>query len=126
MSTVTGCVSISAFASLVAIPVGIISFALVIKISSITPGIKEPKSFIKKKKNKLDKIALLGKVKLNTTKVLISKALILSYISHDKFVLVDDVLREYYKIKEEIKKFKNFCGKCYIKTMETYYVSCKK
>ena len=106
MSTVTGCVSISAFASLVAIPVGIISSAVGIKISSITPGIKEPKSVIKKKKNKLDKIALLGKVKLNTTEVLISKALINSYISHDKFVLVNDVLREYYKIKEEIKNSK--------------------
>ena len=46
----------------------------------------------------LNKIALLGKDKLNTIKVLISKALINSYITHGKFVLVDDVLREYNKM----------------------------
>ena len=36
VSTVTGCVSVSAFASLVAIPVGIVSSAVVIKIFAIT------------------------------------------------------------------------------------------
>ena len=36
VSTVTGCVSVSAFASLVAIPVGIMSSAVVIKIFAIT------------------------------------------------------------------------------------------
>ena len=41
---------------------------------------------------------------LNTIEVLISKALINSYISPDKFVSVNNVLKEYDKIKEEIKK----------------------
>ena len=50
-------------------------------------------SIIKKKK-KHDKTVLLGKDKLNTIEVLISKALINSYISHDEFVLVNNVLRE--------------------------------
>ena len=53
---------------------------------------------------------LIGKDKLNTIKVLISKALINSYISHDKFVSVNNVLREYNEIKEKIKKSWNFCG----------------
>ena len=48
---------------------------------------------IKKKKKKLDKIALLGKDKLNTIEALISKFLINSYISHDEFVSVNSVLR---------------------------------
>ena len=39
-STVTGCVSISDFASLVCFPVGITSSAVVIKICAITAGIK--------------------------------------------------------------------------------------
>ena len=47
---------------------------------------------------------LLGKDKLNTIEVLTSKALIDSYISHDKFVSVNNVLREYNEMKEEIKK----------------------
>ena len=40
-SIVTGCVSISAFASLVDILVGITSSAVVINICAITPGIKK-------------------------------------------------------------------------------------
>ena len=45
---------------------------------------------IKKKKNH-DKTVLLGKDKLNTIKVLICKALINSYISHEEFVSVNNV-----------------------------------
>ena len=57
---------------------------------------------IKKKKKKHEKIVLLGKDKLNTIEVLISKALIESYISHDEFVSIN-VLREYNEMEEEIK-----------------------
>ena len=46
---------------------------------------------------------LFGKDKLNTVEVLISKSFIDSYISHDKFVLVNDVLTEYYEMKKEIE-----------------------
>ena len=55
VSTVTGCVLISAFASLAAIPVGITNSAVGINICGITAGIKKYKSIIKKKK-KHDKI----------------------------------------------------------------------
>ena len=48
--TVTGCVSISAFASLVCIPVGITSSAVEIKICAVTVGIKKYRSIIKEKK----------------------------------------------------------------------------
>ena len=47
-ATVTGCVSISAFASLVAIPVGITSSAVGIKICAITVGIK---TYIKRRRS---------------------------------------------------------------------------
>ena len=46
VSTVTGCVSVSAFASLVCVPVGISSFAVKIKMCTITVGIKKYKSII--------------------------------------------------------------------------------
>ena len=46
---------------------------------------------------------LLGKTKLYTIEVLISKALIDSYSCHEKFVSVNNVLREYNEMKEEIK-----------------------
>ena len=46
---------------------------------------------------------MLGNDKLNAIEVLISKALIDSYISHDEFVSVYNVLREFNEMKEEIK-----------------------
>ena len=61
------------------------------------------KSIIKKIKKKHDKIVLLGKDKLNTTEILISKSLIDSYISHDEFVSVKNVVREFNDMKKEIK-----------------------
>ena len=48
------------------------------------------------------KLVFLGKDKLNSIEVLISKALIDSYINNDKFVSVNNVLREYNEMKEEI------------------------
>ena len=51
---------------------------------------------------------MLAKSKLKNTKVLISKALIDSVISHDEFVLINSLLEEYNKIKAEIKNLKNF------------------
>ena len=47
VSTITGCVSISPFASLVGIPIGVASSAIVLKICVITAGIKKHKSIIK-------------------------------------------------------------------------------
>ena len=49
---------------------------------------------------------MLAKSKLNRIEVLISKALIDLNISRDEFVLINNVLKEYNKIKEEIKNLK--------------------
>ena len=49
-STVNGCTSVSAFASLVAIPVAITISAEGLKTCVITAGMKEYKSIIKKKR----------------------------------------------------------------------------
>ena len=104
ISTITGCVSISAFASLVGIPIGIASSTIGLKICVITAGIKKYKSIIKKKKKKHDKIVLLAKSKLNSIEVLISKALIDSNISHNEFALINNARNEFYDmIYEEIK-----------------------
>ena len=92
-STVTGCVSVSAFASLVCVSVGVTSSAIGMKICTMFAGIKKCKEIIKKKKKKHDKIVLLGKVKLHTIEVLISKTLINSYISIEEFVSTNNVLK---------------------------------
>ena len=90
IAIVTGCVSISAFTSLVDIPI------------VITAGIKKNKSIIKEKR-KHDKIVLLAKSELKSMDVLISKALIDSNNNHDEFFLRNNVLKEFYGMKEEIK-----------------------
>ena len=105
-SAITGCVSTSAFASLVCIPVGITSSAIGIQICAVIVGIKKYKSIIKEKYIKHEKIVLLGTYQLRTVEVLISKAFTDSYISHDEFVSINNVLREYDEIKKEIKNTK--------------------
>ena len=107
ISTITGCVSISAFAPLIGIPIGIMSSATGLKICVITAGIKKYKSIITKKNKKHDKLVLLAKSKLNSIEVLISNVLIDSNISHDEFVLMNNVLKEFYDMKEEIKNSNN-------------------
>ena len=47
---------------------------------------------------------LLGKDDINTIEVLISKALLNSYINCDEFVSVNNVLKEHTYMKEEIRK----------------------
>ena len=84
-STVTGCISISDFASLVGIPIGIPSSAMELKICVITAAIKKYKSIVKKTKKKHDQTVLLAKTKLNSTEVLIRKALIDSNIIQDRY-----------------------------------------
>ena len=48
-------------------------------------------------------MVLLGKAKLNTIEILIYNILINSYIGHDDFVSVNNVLRENNEMKKEIK-----------------------
>ena len=98
--------SISAFATLLGDPIGIMSSETGLTLGAIAAEIKNCKLIIKKNKKKQDKIVLLPKSKLNRIEVLIYKALIDSVISHEEFVLINNVLKEYDSIKEEIKYLK--------------------
>ena len=103
ISTITGCISISGFPFLVGIYVGTASSTKGLRICAITVGIKKYESIITRKKEKDDKIILLAKSKLSSIDVLISKALIDSKISHDGFILINNVSKGFYDMKEEIK-----------------------
>ena len=105
-STITECISISACASLLGIPIGITSSAIGLKICVIAAGIKSYKPISKKKKKKYDEIAFLARSKLNKIEVLISKPLIGSSNSNDEFVLINNVLKGYNEMIEEIKNIK--------------------
>ena len=104
---ITGCISISTFASLISISIGIRSSAIGLKICAIAAGIKKCKWMIKKRKKKHNKIVLLAKSKLCSIEVLNFKALIDSVISYHKSFLIYNVQKDYNEVKEEgIKNLK--------------------
>ena len=82
-STSTGCVSISALAYLVSVPIRSTSS----RIGSRICAIKKYKSKIKKNKKKHEKMVLLARSKLISIEVLICKALINLVISNNEFLL---------------------------------------
>ena len=69
-------------------------------------AIKKHKSIIKKNIKKHGKTVLLTKTKLNSIEVLISMALIESYVNDDESFLIINVLKAYDDMKEEIKNLK--------------------
>ena len=77
--------------------------AIGLKVCVITAAVKRYKSIIKKKKKKQNKIVLLAKAKLNSIEVIVSKVLIDSNIINDETVLINNVLKKYCDIREEIK-----------------------
>ena len=107
VTAISGYVSVSVLASLLGVPVGIASSAINMKICIITAGIKKYKSAIKKNTKRRNKTVLLAKVKFKTIKVLISKALINSYINHEELVSVNNVLRQYSYMKDGNKNTEN-------------------
>ena len=78
-----------------------------INICEITEAIQEYKSISKKKNQKYYEIALFAKFEINSKEALISKALINSVISHDYFVLMNNVLREYNDYINEYNDYLN-------------------
>ena len=54
-SAITECISISAFASLIGIPIGITSSAVGLKICAVTAGIKKLSQQLKEKKRRMIK-----------------------------------------------------------------------
>ena len=101
-SVVIGCVSISAFAFLVGITKGSTRSLVGLKICAINAIIKKNRSIIKKKTQSMIN-SITSKTNLNTIDVLISKALIHSYIRHNEFLLVNNALGENYDMNKESK-----------------------
>ena len=87
VSAVSGCVLISAFASLIGVTVGIVSSVVGRKTLWSLQELKSICQYVKKKRKKHDKTVLLAKTELNTIEALMSKVLIDSYICFFKIVL---------------------------------------
>ena len=76
-------------------PIGVTISAIRLEICAKTAGIKTYKSITKKKNERNDKIVLLAKAKVNSIEVSISKSLVDSDISHDEYVSINSMLKEY-------------------------------
>ena len=100
-SAITGCISISSFASLISSPIRVTDSIKGLKTCAMAAGIKRYKSIVKKKKNKHDKTVLSAKSVSN-------KALFNLNISHDEFDLTNNVLKEYDNMTEEKKYLKTY------------------
>ena len=107
------------FCFLSGISIGITSSALALKICAVTTGIKHINQ--SSKKRKISMIVLLAKCKLNSIEVLFSKILVHLVILHDEFVLINNMLKEYNQMKEELKKFK-----CLIKFIANFWLFIKQ
>ena len=118
-STITGCASISAFASLVGISILIMSSAIGLKFFAIIARIKKYKLIIKKKKTKHHKTVSLAKSKRHNIEVLIAKALIDSVISDDEFVSINIILKEFDNMRE--KKKHVLCNKKIVNISKRVY-----
>ena len=99
-STITGCISISAFGSLLGISIEIMSSAVLIllRICVIAAIVKKYKSITKNR--------IVSKIYIKKIQVLISKDIIDSNISHDELVLINNVRKDYDHKKEEMKTSK--------------------
>ena len=93
-STITGCILIFSFTSLIGIPIGVMRSAIKLKFLQWLSIINSYKTIIKKKNKKHDRIVLLAKSKLNKIELIIFKDLIDSVISLDEFFLINNVLKE--------------------------------
>ena len=99
-SAITGCISISAFGSLLGISIEIMSSAVLIllRICVIAAIVKKYKSIIKNR--------IVSKIYIKKIQVLISKDIIDSNISHDELVLINNVRKDCDHKKEEMKTSK--------------------
>ena len=105
ISAITECVSTFYVSpSLVGIHIRTMSSAIGLKFCAINSGIIiKFKLIIKKQNKKNNKIVLLAKSKLNSIEVLTSNVFIGSNISHDEFILINNVVEEFYGMMEKIK-----------------------
>ena len=103
LSASFGTLSITSYATLVGIPVGIGDASLTL-IFTISTGInKSLLQMTKKRKKKHNKIIALAKSKLNSVDTVLSSALNDSKISHEEFANIITEKNDYESIKENLK-----------------------
>ena len=99
----TGSISFASFATVIVVPVGIMS-AIFSLVFSITTGfVKNFLKITRHKKKKHNKIVMLATSKLNSIESKISEALINNEISHEDFIKSINEEKKYWELTESIR-----------------------
>ena len=99
----TGSISFASFATVIVVPVGIMS-AIFSLVFSITTGfVKNFLKITRHKKKKHNKVVMLATSKLNSIESKISEALINNEISHEDFIKSINEEKKYWKLTESIR-----------------------
>ena len=106
LSVASGSVSITSFATVIGIPIGITSARLSLAFSLCTILVKKLLKATRNKKKKHNKIAMLARSKLNSIENKIPAALINNQIIHEDFMTIINEERNYRELKESIRMMK--------------------
>ena len=103
LSVTTGSISIASFATVLGVPVGIVSASFSLAFSISTGIIKELLKITRNKKKKHNKIVMLTRSNLNSIESKISEALINNEVSHEDFMIIINEEIKYWELKESIR-----------------------
>ena len=103
LSITTGIISIASFATVIGVPVGIISASFSLAFSIPTGIVKKILKTTRNKKKKQNKIVMLARSKLNSIESKISEALKNNEIKHEDFTTFIDEEKKYRELKENIR-----------------------
>ena len=106
LSVASGSVSITSFATVIGIPIGITSASLSLAFSLCTILVKKLLKATRNKKKKHNKIVMLARSKLNSIENKIPEALINNQIIHEDFMTIINEERNYRELKESIRMMK--------------------
>ena len=106
LSETSGGISMISFTSVIGVPAGLASASFTLIFSLTTGIIKKLLKVTRKKKKKHNEIVMIAKRKLNSTKNLISQALIDLDISHEEFKTIGNEKKKYEQMKENIRNTK--------------------
>ena len=103
LSVTTGSISIASFATVIGVPVGMMSASCSLAFSITTGFVKKFLKTIRNKKKKHNKIVMLARSKLNSIEGKISEGLINNEISHEDFMMIINEEKEYREQRESIR-----------------------
>ena len=107
LSVTTGSISTASFATVIRVPVGIVSASFSLAFSIFTRIVKKLLRTTRNKKKKYNKIVMLARSKLNSMESKIFEALIRNEISHEGLMAIINEVRKYGKLKESIRMMNN-------------------